>query len=106
MQPRASRGRLYFARLLGWSALITAAGSGWPWLEGALGIARGVGRGFAIGAWLSIVTLVLGAVAVLINPGSIRPRSRAPAISLLAGVILVATYAFAVSGLAGLANMH
>jgi hypothetical protein len=106
VQTENSRGRLHAARFLGWVASLAAVGSAWPWIEGALGIARGVGRGFAIGAWLAMATLVLGAVAVMINPGSIHPRSRAPVISLLAGVILVSAYAFAISGLAGLANMH
>jgi len=95
--------RTRLARLLGWTALLAAVCS--VSLEPLFG-GKGIGRWFGIGAWLSLVTLVLAVSAAVLNWRAVRPRSRVPVIALVIAVLLVVAYAYIVIMLAGLANMH
>ncbi len=90
------------ARVLGWLALAVAASAAAPFLVPQ----SGVGRGFAFCAWMSLVAVLLGGVAVALNSGARRPRSRVPAIALVAGGLLVAFYVYVIHELAGLFTMH
>lgn len=88
--------------MLGWFALVVVGGAAIPLLVPQ----NGVGRGFAVGFRMSVVAALLGGLAVALNLGGRRPRSRVPAIALVAGVLLVIVYVYVAHVLAGLATMH
>lgn len=89
------------ARLLGWfTLLLGSVALVLPWTT------AGIGKRFAIAAYLSIATLVLGIAAVLINRHALPPRSRVPAIALLYGIAVVLLFAWMTYGLTSLGTAH
>jgi len=94
--------RASYARLLGWTAIGLGVLSGWPWLETWLFDAKGIGKSFAFGSYLALAMPLVAVVAVLINPGALKTRSRAPVVALALGLVLVAAWLYMISDLAHL----
>lgn len=103
-EPHRTRGRV--AAALGWLALFLVAMALVPWVRSLLGLTQGVGRDFAIGAWLSLVALVVATIALIANWRAMHPRSWTPVIALLMALSLAALNVWGAIMVAGLANMH